>query len=44
MRRRGFLQAVGAMGTSSAVFGQDTRGADTGGRKLKLDLHTHYYP
>src|SRR5258706_6330179 len=43
MDRRGFLQAVGAVGAASAALAPDAKGQDAR-RALRFDLHTHYYP
>jgi aminocarboxymuconate-semialdehyde decarboxylase len=42
MRRRGFLQAVGAVG--AATVSRSAGGESAPGKRLRLDLHTHYYP
>jgi aminocarboxymuconate-semialdehyde decarboxylase len=44
MRRRRFLQAVGAGSAAGTALGGGARAQDAPGKVKKLDLHTHYYP
>src|SRR5262245_1438047 len=43
MDRRGFIGTVGALGATTALA-QDAKSREPGRKRLRLDLHTHYYP